>query len=210
MSKMMRLVRFPSSSVFQSPRGPCSVLDSFFEDPFDSAFDSTFFVPRTSSMAVSPLRITPTSLEKPMKMNLDVSETDAGVSIVADLPGVPKEDISISLDGKTLTLKAERRSELADGDPLEEGPNQGTDEPSAAQEQEKFGQTRSQPVEGEDGRKRKSQWKRIERTFGSVTRVIRLPNNVNEDQIEANCKDGILRINIPKMPKPEAKIIPIQ
>ena len=207
---MMTLVRYPTPSVFQGQYGVCSALDSFFEDPFDSAFDSAFFSPRPGSMAVSPLRITSSTSKNPMQMNLDVSETDAGVSIVADLPGVPKENISISLDGKTLTLKAERRSEPADCDPLEESANQGTDEPSAAQEQEKFGQARSQPVEGEDGRKRKSQWKRIERTFGSVTRVIRLPHNVNEDQVEANCKDGILRINIPKMPKPEAKAISIQ
>ncbi|WP_255168963.1 Hsp20/alpha crystallin family protein [Natrononativus amylolyticus] len=38
--------------------------------------------------------------------HVDVHETDDEVRIVADLPGVPKENIDLECDGKTLTISA--------------------------------------------------------------------------------------------------------
>lgn len=42
---------------------------------------------------------------------LDVSESDKAIEIVADLPGMDKEDIKISLDGDLLIIKGEKREE---------------------------------------------------------------------------------------------------
>lgn len=39
---------------------------------------------------------------------------------------------------------------------------------------------------------------RIERSYGSFTRSIRLPREVQSDKIKASYKDGVLRINLPK------------
>jgi HSP20 family protein len=38
--------------------------------------------------------------------HLDVHETDEEVRVVADIPGVEKEDIDLRCDGETLTLRA--------------------------------------------------------------------------------------------------------
>lgn len=42
---------------------------------------------------------------------LDVSETDDALEVVADLPGLEKKDISISLEDDLLTIKGERKEE---------------------------------------------------------------------------------------------------
>lgn len=40
---------------------------------------------------------------------LDVSETDKALEVVADLPGMEKKDIKVSLDGDLLTIKGEKK-----------------------------------------------------------------------------------------------------
>jgi HSP20 family protein len=42
---------------------------------------------------------------------LDVSETDKTLEIVADLPGMEKKDIKVSVDGDLLTIKGEKKEE---------------------------------------------------------------------------------------------------
>jgi HSP20 family protein len=42
---------------------------------------------------------------------LDVSETDNGLEIVADLPGMEKKDISVSLENNVLTIQGEKKEE---------------------------------------------------------------------------------------------------
>jgi HSP20 family protein len=45
---------------------------------------------------------------------------------------------------------------------------------------------------------------RFERRFGSFSRTIGLPQNVSEDQIEADYRDGVLEVRVakPETPKP--------
>jgi HSP20 family protein len=45
---------------------------------------------------------------------------------------------------------------------------------------------------------------RFERRFGSFSRTIGLPQNVSEDQIKANYKEGVLEVRVakPETPKP--------
>ena len=42
---------------------------------------------------------------------VDIHETKDGIQLKAELPGVKQEDIEVSLEGDTLTLKGERRRE---------------------------------------------------------------------------------------------------
>ncbi|MBC8317845.1 MAG: Hsp20/alpha crystallin family protein [Desulfobulbaceae bacterium] len=42
---------------------------------------------------------------------LDVSESDKSIEIVADLPGMEKKDINVSLENDLLTIKGERKEE---------------------------------------------------------------------------------------------------
>ena len=40
---------------------------------------------------------------------------------------------------------------------------------------------------------------RVERSFGTVRRVIRLPKGADQDNAQANLADGVLTINFPKL-----------
>ena len=44
-----------------------------------------------------------------------------------------------------------------------------------------------------------------ERSFGSQSRSIRLPNNVNQDEMTAKYTDGVLNIIIPKIATTKSK-----
>ena len=43
--------------------------------------------------------------------SLDVRETETGLELTAELPGVAESDIDLSLDGETLTLRGEKKAE---------------------------------------------------------------------------------------------------
>ena len=45
----------------------------------------------------------------PSQIKVDVKETDGGYTVQAEVPGVPKEDIHVSIDGNVVSLRAEGR-----------------------------------------------------------------------------------------------------
>lgn len=47
---------------------------------------------------------------------VDVSETDKGIVVNAEVPGMEAKDIDISLNGRVLTIKGERRQEEEEKD----------------------------------------------------------------------------------------------
>ena len=47
------------------------------------------------------------ALVQPSQIRIDVKEEDAAYKVQAELPGVPKEDIQVSIDGAVVTLRAE-------------------------------------------------------------------------------------------------------
>jgi HSP20 family protein len=51
---------------------------------------------------------------------------------------------------------------------------------------------------------------RIERNYGSFSRSVRLPQEVQSDKIKANYKDGVLKITLPKSEEAKAKEIKIK
>ncbi|MGD9536601.1 MAG: Hsp20/alpha crystallin family protein [Alphaproteobacteria bacterium] len=48
---------------------------------------------------------------------------------------------------------------------------------------------------------KKKNYHRIERSFGSFERAISLPEGIDEGKIEANFKQGVLKVTLPKSPK---------
>lgn len=90
---------------------------------------------------------------------LDLAETEATIEVKAELPGLEKQDIDISLEGDTLIIKGEKHQEK------------------------------------EEKNKR---FHRIERTYGSFYRTVRLPTEVQPDKIEAAYQDGVLKVTLPK------------
>ncbi len=51
---------------------------------------------------------------------------------------------------------------------------------------------------------------RIERAYGSFTRAIQLPGEVDEDKVKANYKNGVLEIILPKTKEEAVKKIPVK
>ena len=69
-----------------------SLLDDFFRDVAPGFF-------------VKPLHGDP--LPTAAQIKIDVSETDGAYTVQAEVPGVGKEDIHVSIDGSVVTLRAE-------------------------------------------------------------------------------------------------------
>lgn len=70
-----------------------------FEDPFEDLFRGFF--------------VRPLAFETPAAagFRMDVSEGENAFRVKADLPGVRKEDIAVTVDGDTVTISAEVRAE---------------------------------------------------------------------------------------------------
>ena len=102
---------------------------------------------------------------------LDVSETEKALEVVADLPGMEKKDINVSLDGDLLTIKGEKK---------------------------------------EVKEKKDKHYHTIERRSGSFYRALRLPSEVESDKIEANFKDGVLTLTLPKSKEAAKKVAQIE
>lgn len=91
---------------------------------------------------------------------LDVVEEKDHVIIKADLPGLKKEDINISVEGSLVTIKGERKIEKE-----EKGKN----------------------------------YHRVERSYGIFERSLDLGTAVDESNIKAIYKEGVLEISLPKI-----------
>ncbi|OUM00920.1 Hsp20/alpha crystallin family protein [Variovorax sp. JS1663] len=75
------------------------LLDPMFGHDFDTAL-RRFFSPSVFEGEAAP-----------PKMRIDVTENDKTFTVKADIPGVKKEDINISVDGNVVSINAETRSE---------------------------------------------------------------------------------------------------
>ena len=51
---------------------------------------------------------------------------------------------------------------------------------------------------------------RVERAYGSFTRSFTLPEDADASKVSAECKDGILRVRLPKSEKAKAKSVEIK
>src|ERR1700733_4425814 len=60
--------------------------------------------------------IAPTAGSQMLAPKMEVSETDKEIQISAELPGLERKDIDISLDGNVLTIRAERKAETEQKD----------------------------------------------------------------------------------------------
>lgn len=89
----------------------------------------------------------------------EIHETENEYVIEADVPGVVKEDLEISAENRTLTIRGERKDEA---------------------KEERKGYFRS------------------ERRYGTFSRSFRLAEGIDASKVTAECRDGILRVHVPK------------
>jgi HSP20 family protein len=100
----------------------------------------------------------------------DISETDKEYLIKAELPAVKKEDVHVTVEDGTITIKGERKHEKDD---------------------------------------KSEKQHRIERFYGTFERSFSLPDNANCAAIQAESKDGVLTVRIPKTKAEAAKAIQV-
>lgn len=74
-------------------------LDPFALDPFDDAVRSLMRPWRVDMPDAAP------------RIRIDLSEQDGSYALKAEIPGVKKDDIDIRVDGNTVTISAEVKSE---------------------------------------------------------------------------------------------------
>jgi HSP20 family protein len=101
---------------------------------------------------------------------VDVKEDGEAVTINAELPGMKREDVKLSVNEGVLTIKGERKFE---------------DE------------------------KKKGNYHRIERYYGTFSRSFTLPSSVDSGKIRATMKDGLLEVYLPKSETAKPKEITI-
>jgi HSP20 family protein len=93
-------------------------------------------------------------------MKVDLSESDTEYTILADIPGVNKENIKVDLESNRISIKVEKKKE----------------------------------TEQKEGERLISR----ERSFESISRSIRLDEEIDVNKAQAKYENGVLRLTIPK------------
>lgn len=101
---------------------------------------------------------------------VDIKETREAFVIEAELPGMSKDDVKVTVQEGVLSIQGERSQEEETGD-------------------------------------RKHH--RVERVYGSFIRRFTLPDNVDENSIQANFKNGVLSLTLAKAEPAEPKAIEV-
>jgi HSP20 family protein len=102
---------------------------------------------------------------------VDIVEDDKEYLIKAEIPGVDREDVKVSVEEGVLTIQGERK-----------------------QEKEEKGK----------------RFHRIERSYGTFLRTFSLPEDVAEDKVKAEFKNGVLTVHLPKAEKSKPKAIEVK
>ncbi len=102
---------------------------------------------------------------------VDLEETEDAFKITAELPGMTKKDIKITLENNVLSISGEKKAEKETKD---------------------------------------KNYHRVERSYGKFHRAFELPGVVNREKIEAEYKDGILSISVPKTEEAKPKQIEVK
>lgn len=133
-----------------------SILDEFFRD-FPLGY------------SIKPLHGDP--LPQPSQFKVEIKENNGNIVVQAEIPGVNKDDIDVTMEGDRLTIRAEVRQYDADT---------------------------------EDDKVLHS-----ERYYGAVERSFTLPSGIVKEKAQADYKNGMLVLTLPKKQPNESKKIPV-
>ena len=93
------------------------------------------------------------------RLAMDVIEDDTAYVVTTDMPGISREEVSVTIDKNVLTISAEPKDEVS---------------------------------------KNERKVLRHERYSGKYSRSLRLGEDIEEDKVSAEYRDGVLRMTIPK------------
>ncbi len=135
-----------------------STLDTLLalQDALDVTQDTGYFEGATTNTGVYP--------------PINIFEKGGDLVLVAELPGIKKEDLQLQVKGNTVRLAGERTINYGE----------------------------------------KISYHRIERNSSKFDRTLKLPINVEADQVKAEYKDGLLVISLPRAEGDKPRRIAIQ
>ena len=149
--------------------------DPFFD--FDRIFDGLYRPSRTRASQFNGDNTPDNSAANSTTANtgvraprVDILEREGSYELIAELPGVGKNDISVTVEDAVLTIEASVEH--------------------TGQEQ---GQEQEQVQEAETGK-----WLRRERHTGKYLRSFKLGEDIDSAEIKASFNDGLLTLQVPK------------
>lgn len=138
----MAIIRYPGFSEFANPLREMERLRREMDHLFGNLTRGR--APFTATSGVFPA--------------VNVNEDVTNFYVQAELPGIKPQDVEISVEGNTLTLRGERKSDAVE--------NAG--------------------------------YHRRERGAGKFHKALTLPSEVNAEAVSAECKNGVLKLVLPK------------
>jgi HSP20 family protein len=140
------------------PLSTFGTLDRFFND-MTRWFDN-FFCRPTSVWDFKPFSLKVFEEEPFFRTPLsNITEDDEGYHLTAELPGLEKGDLEITIHDGNLEIKGEKKEEIED---------------------------------------KKDGYVRKEYSSSSYYRSFKLPENIEEDKIDATLDKGMLKLDLPK------------
>lgn len=147
---------------------------------------------------------------------VEIYESDKEFVLKAELPGISEKDVHVSMDDGLLTIPGERkeeketekdtlcRMERFSGNFSRSFVLPPSVKPDGIRATFKDGVMRLSMPKRESARTKVTALVGIERSYGCFRRSFTLPHAVDRDAIKAACKDGVLKVVLPKK-KEEAK-----
>ncbi|KAI9684784.1 MAG: hypothetical protein M1829_000159 [Trizodia sp. TS-e1964] len=154
----------------------------------------------------------------------DVRETKDAYELQGELPGIARADIAIEFsDTHTLVIKGHSKHTYESSGPTGEGRITGESHAEHADHYQKptvedENEGGNQQVSKRDNNKQqlkegggsKYRYWVSERSVGEFHRTFNFPSRVDQDNVQASLKDGILHIVVPKSTAPQSKKVTIQ
>jgi len=191
-------------------------LSRYNRHPFDSPFFSSFPFPYSS--------IVPS-------ITLNLYSTPSNYQIKAELPGVKKEEIVISVEKGILTIEAERKEEKGDKQRISQENNNKDNSSTDINDAKEKASSTSENLSSSSSSSLSSNSSSesplnavspngdepvediyVESHYGKVTRSVSLPDDASFDGLTAKYENGVIKIEIPRkqIPKEKKTIVQLQ
>ncbi|PWY96047.1 HSP20-like chaperone [Aspergillus sclerotioniger CBS 115572] len=140
----------------------------------------------------------------------DVRETSDGYHLDGELPGIAQKDVDIEFsDPQTLVIKGRIEREYHSDNNDEAKPSTPVAENNKEGESSAVTQPGDKQVSKNKPKTKHHYW-HSERSIGEFHRTFSFPTRVNQDNVKASLKNGVLSLFVPKAAAPVAKKITIE
>jgi len=131
---------------------------------------------------------------------IDIYETSNDYIVYATMPGVDPQDVHIQVQANTVRITGDMKEEPEPGSQMMQQQSQQQTQQQMQQQTQPQGQQQT----------RQGHWLLRERRTGHFVRTITLPTNVEAGEAQAEFKNGMLIIRLPKAAEARARAIPIR